>query len=134
MTLERSYAQLSPGDIQFKVRDFADNFENAVLSMESFGGPCEVQIWAGPAWGGTVAEGGWAMLFHGYIEPSGITRAQAEPGESVDPTVPLKDVYAKSYLSARLDAVRAEPLDTWTGGSAGLVGVGSGESQMAGEP
>ena len=114
-TLERSYAQLSPGDIQFKVRDFADNFENAVLSMEAFGGPCGVQIWAGPAWDGTAAEGGWAMLFHGYIEPSGITRAQAEPGDSVDPTVPLKDVYAKSYLSARLDAVRAEPLDTWTG-------------------
>jgi len=109
-TLERSYAQLSPGDIQFQVRDVLDQFEACVNN--DFWGPVEVQIWAAPAWGGA---GDWAMLFHGYVEPSGITRAQAEPGDATEPTVPLKDVYAKSYLSARLDAMLAEPLGAWAG-------------------
>jgi hypothetical protein len=110
-TLERGYAQLTPGDIQFKVRDFADTFEGAVRACDTYGSPCEVQIWAAPAWGGA---GDWAMLFHGYLEPSGINRAAAEPGGGAEPTVPIKDVYAKSYLG-RMDAIRVEPLRTWSG-------------------
>jgi len=103
-TLERSYAQLTPGDVQFKVRDTLDQFETVVARAPS---PCEVQIWGAPAWGGA---GDWAMLFHGYIEPSGITRAADEIGAGGEPVVPLKDVYAKSYLSARLDSLLALPL------------------------
>lgn len=103
--LERDYAQLSPGDVQFKVRDTLDQFETVVVRAPS---PCEVQIWSAPAWGGMP--GDWALLFHGYIEPSGITRGEAELGSGGEPTVPLKDVYAKSYLSARLDALRAKPI------------------------
>jgi len=109
-TLERGYAQLTPGDVQFQIRDNLDQFETVVRRAPS---PCEVQIWAAPAWGGAI--GDWAMLFHGYIEPSDITRGAAEPGDGGEPVVPVKDVYAKSYLSARLDAVRALPLETWTG-------------------
>ena len=108
-SLERDYAQLSPGDVQFKVRDTLDQFETVVVRAPS---PCEVQIWAAPAWGGA---GDWAMLFHGYVEPSGITRAQAELGSGGEPTVPLKDVYAKSYLSARLDSMRPGALCFWNG-------------------
>jgi hypothetical protein len=120
-TLERSYAQLTPGDIQFQVRDHdeASGFEAYILSAGA-GIVNELQIWAAPAWGGA---GDWAMLFHGYIEPSGITRSAADAGSGSEPRVPLKDVYAKSYLSARLDAVRpfppdppgAYPLDAWGG-------------------
>jgi len=57
------------------------------------------------------------MLFHGYIEPSGITRAADEIGAGGEPVVPLKDVYAKSYLSARLDSLLALPL---LGGLSGI--------------
>jgi len=119
-TLERGYAQLTPGDIQFKIRDPLDWFENYVLYAASHDLNAELQIWGQPAWDGA---GDWAMLFHGYIEPSGITRSAADVGYGAEPRVPIKDVYAKSYLSERLDAMRpfppdppeAYPLDAWGG-------------------
>jgi len=115
-TLERGYAQLTPGDIQFKIRDIYNWLELLLDSPL----PVELQIWAAPSWGGA---GDWAMLFHGYIAPEGLTRSPAEPGIGGEPSVLIKDVYAKSYLSARLDSVRpfppdppvAYPLDAWGG-------------------
>ena len=108
-TLERAYSQLTPGDIQFKIRDIWDELE-LLVSGSIY--PVQLDVWGAPVQYGA---GDWAMLFHGYIEPDGVTRAPKESALGIEPNLIIKDVYAKSYLSARLDAVRAEPLCFWTG-------------------